>query len=92
MDTPGMDSFGLENLKRPELMQYFSEWEDINKRYFFCKFKDCIHDREPDCGVRRFIVDLRNDSEDFDHISKRLMLWKKLMFTLNKKSVENNQS
>ena len=92
MDTPGIDSFGLENLTHRELVQYFSEWEVINKQYFFCKFKNCIHDSEPDCGIRRFLVNLRNNSEDFDHISKRLMLWKKLMFALNKKSVENNQS
>ena len=92
MDTPGIDSFGLENLTHRELVQYFSEWEVINKQYFFCKFKNCIHDSEPDCGIRRFLVNLRNNSEDFDHISKRLMLWKKLMFALNKKSVKNNQS
>ena len=92
MDTPGIDSFGLEDLKHRELVKYFSEWEDINQQYFFCKFKNCSHDCEPDCGIRRFLVNLRNDSEDFEHISSRLMLWKKLMFTINKKSVENNRS
>ena len=92
MDTPGIDSFGLEDLKHRELVKYFSEWEDINQQYFFCKFKNCSHDCEPDCGIRRFLVNLRNDSEDFEHISSRLMLWKKLMFTINKKNVENNRS
>ena len=92
MDTPGIDSFGLENLKHIELVKYFSEWADINQRYFFCKFKNCSHDCEPDCGIRRFLVNVRKDSEDFQHISSRLILWKKLMFTLNKKNVENNQS
>ena len=82
MDTPGIDSFGLENLKHRELVKYFSEWEDINQQYFFCKFKNCKHDREPDCGIQRFLIDLRDDSEDFEHISSRLMLWKKLIFTL----------
>ena len=92
MDTPGIDSFGLEDLKHRELVKYFSEWEDINQQYFFCKFKNCRHDCEPDCGIRRFLVNLRKDSEDFEHISSRLMLWKKLMFTINKKNVENNRS
>ena len=92
MDTPGIDSFGLEDLKYRELVKYFSEWEDINQQYFFCKFKNCSHDCEPDCGIRRFLVNLRKDSEDFQHISSRLMLWKKLMFTINKKNVENNRS
>ena len=52
MDTPGIDSFGLEDLKYRELVKYFSEWEDINQQYFFCKFKNCSHDSEPDCGIR----------------------------------------
>ena len=92
MDTPGIDSFGLEGLKYRELVTYFSEWEDINQQYFFCKFKNCSHDCEPDCGIRKFLVILGNESKDFQHISSRLMLWKKLMFTINKKSVENNRS
>ena len=92
MDTPGIDSFGLDDLKHGELVKYFSEWEEINQQYFFCKFKNCSHDCEPDCGIRRFLVSLRKDSEDFQHISSRLMLWKKLMFTINKKNVENNRS
>ena len=82
MDTPGIDAFGLEDLKHRELVTYLSEWKDINQRYFFCKFKNCSHDCEPDCGIRRFLINLRNDSEDFEHISRRLMLWKKLMLTL----------
>ena len=92
MDTPGIDSFGLENLKYRELVKYFSEWENINQQYFFCKFRNCSHDSEPDCGIRKFLVNLINDSEDFEHMSSRIMLWKKLMFTINKKSVENNRS
>ena len=92
MDTPGIDSFGLENLKYRELVKYFSEWENINQQYFFCKFKNCSHDSEPDCGIRKFLVNLRNNSEDFEHMSSRIMLWNKLMFTINKKRVENNRS
>ena len=61
MDTPGIDSFGLEDLKYRELVKYFSEWEDINQQYFFCKFKNCSHDCEPDCGIRKFLVNLRNE-------------------------------
>ena len=92
MDTPGIDSFGLENLKYRELVKYFSEWENINQQYFFCKFKNCSHDSEPDCGIRKFLVNLRNNREDFQHMSSRIMLWNKLMSTINKKRVENNRS
>ena len=69
MDTPGIDSFGLEDLKHRELVTYFSEWEDINQKYFSCKFKNCRHDCDLDCGIRRFPLNLRNDTEDFEHIS-----------------------
>ena len=92
MDTPGIDSFGLEDLKHRELVNYFSEWEDINQHYYVCKFKNCSHDSEPGCGVRRFLANIRDDSEYFEQLSSRLILWKKLMFTLNKKSVENNRN
>ena len=92
MDTPGIDSFGLEDVSYRELVNYFSEWQDINQQYFFCKFKNCSHDCEPECGIQRFLVNLRNESEDFQHVSSRLTLWKKLMFTINKKSVENNRN
>ena len=92
MDTPGIDSFGLDDLKYGELIRYFSEWEEINQRYFFCKFKNYRHDNEPDCGIRRFLVSLRKDSEDFQHIFSRLMLWRKFMFAINKKNVKNNRS
>ncbi len=92
MDTPGIDSFGLEDLKYRELVKYFSEWENINQQYFFCKFKNCSHASEPDCGIRKFLNKLRNDSKEFEHISSRIMLWKKLMFTINKKRAENNRS
>ncbi|MDA9689320.1 ribosome small subunit-dependent GTPase A [Betaproteobacteria bacterium] len=92
IDTPGIDSFGLESLRCHELAKYFSEWEEINQQNFFCKFKDCRHDCEPGCGVQNFLINLKNDSENFEHLYRRLMLWRKLMFTINKKNVENNRS
>ena len=39
MDTPGIDSFGLDDLEHGELTEYFSEWEEINQRYFFVSLK-----------------------------------------------------
>ena len=53
MDTPGIDSFGLDDLKYGELIKYFSEWEEINQRYFFCKLKTAV-----------MIVNLIAESED----------------------------
>ena len=39
MDTPGIDSFGLDDLKNGDLIKYSSEWEEINQRYFFVSLK-----------------------------------------------------
>ncbi len=64
-------------IRRPkyrELVKYFSEWEDINLQYFFCKFRDYAYDCQPDCGIRRFLVKLGNDSEGFNYISTCLVL------------------
>ena len=35
MDTPGIDSFGLEDLKYRELIKYFSEWEEYKSAILF---------------------------------------------------------
>ena len=47
-DTPGFSSLYLTDMKREELQDYFSEfWNHRN-----CRFKSCLHDKEPDCGVK----------------------------------------
>ena len=39
MDTPGIDSFGLEDVKRYELVKYFCEWEEIIRITLFVNSK-----------------------------------------------------
>lgn len=48
IDTPGIKSFGVWNLKKEEIEQYFSEIYDIGHQ---CKFPDCSHTHEGDCAV-----------------------------------------
>jgi ribosome biogenesis GTPase / thiamine phosphate phosphatase len=50
IDTPGIRQFGLWDLKRGELRWYFPEFAEHAEA---CRFRDCTHTREPDCGVRR---------------------------------------
>lgn len=50
IDTPGFSSFGLEAVSTEELPQLFRELAAFTDE---CRFLDCSHIAEPDCGVRR---------------------------------------
>ena len=47
IDTPGIRSLGIGNISPEELKWHFPEFEGIR-----CKFSDCSHTHEPDCGVK----------------------------------------
>lgn len=49
IDTPGIRSFGIWDLKIEDLELYFPEISELGKT---CKFKNCSHTHEPDCTVR----------------------------------------
>ncbi len=48
VDTPGIKSFGIWDLKNDEVESYFSE---IHEYGLSCKFPDCTHTHEEDCAV-----------------------------------------
>ncbi len=48
VDTPGYREYGLFNLDRHQLGRYYDEFQPFIAR---CRFKDCLHVREPKCGV-----------------------------------------
>ncbi len=49
IDTPGVREFGLWRLTPRELSAYFP---DFDTPAASCRFSDCSHSHEPDCGVR----------------------------------------
>ena len=49
VDSPGMSVFGLAHYPRDVIEQAFVELRGLADR---CRFRDCRHDREPDCAVR----------------------------------------
>lgn len=56
IDTPGIKSFGVWDLKLEEIENYFSEIHEIGTK---CKFLDCTHTQEEDgCAV---ILALENE-------------------------------
>lgn len=48
IDTPGIRSFGLWNLREDELPYFFPEFAVAGR----CKFGDCTHTHEPGCCVK----------------------------------------
>jgi len=53
VDSPGMSVFGLAHYP-PEVIEHaFVDLRDLAGR---CRFRDCRHDREPDCAVRAAVA------------------------------------
>ena len=48
IDSPGIRAFGLSDLHREQILIGFP---DVAQAAESCKFRDCVHDQEPKCGV-----------------------------------------
>ena len=48
IDSPGLQEFGLGHLDRQEIEHAFPEFRPYLGQ---CRFRDCRHDREPDCAL-----------------------------------------
>lgn len=49
IDTPGIREFGMWKLDRATLASSFTDFDEENGG---CRFTDCTHSHEPQCGVR----------------------------------------
>ena len=56
VDTPGVRTFGLYRTELVDLSTGFREMLDLR---LHCKFRNCLHENEPDCEVRRALEDGR---------------------------------
>ncbi len=54
IDTPGIRSLGLWEIEPGELGGYFPDFEEPAGG---CRFRDCRHLEEPDCGVKAAVAD-----------------------------------
>lgn len=52
IDTPGIKSFGIWDLKKEDIQQYFSEISRVGQS---CYFPDCSHFHEENCAVRNAV-------------------------------------
>ncbi len=69
IDTPGIRGFGTIDIEREELFHFFPEIFRASKT---CKYHNCIHLHEPDCGVKAE-VELGSISE-FRYINYLMMM------------------
>lgn len=49
IDTPGIKGFGVVDMSKEELGDYFPEFFELKQH---CKFHNCIHVNEPQCAVK----------------------------------------
>ncbi|TNF22479.1 MAG: ribosome small subunit-dependent GTPase A [Deltaproteobacteria bacterium] len=52
VDTPGIRAFPLHGLELTEIATRFPGFGDATER---CRFVDCLHETEPDCGVQEAV-------------------------------------
>jgi len=50
IDTPGIKGFGVVNMDKEEVGDYFPEFFKLKQ---YCKFHNCLHIHEPKCAVRQ---------------------------------------
>lgn len=54
IDTPGIRGFGVVDMDKDELGDYFPEFFDLKSE---CKFNNCLHVDEPKCAVKKGLDD-----------------------------------
>lgn len=54
MDTPGFSSLYVNQFEKEEIKEYFGEFAEYEKE---CRFLGCMHLQEPDCGVKRAVLE-----------------------------------
>lgn len=51
-DTPGFSSLDFIDIESDELTYYFPE---MKERFADCKFRGCLHDKEPKCAIKEAV-------------------------------------
>jgi ribosome biogenesis GTPase len=49
IDTPGIKGFGVVDMEKEEVGDYFPEFFELKQH---CKFNNCLHIHEPQCAVK----------------------------------------
>lgn len=54
IDTPGIKSFGLWELKQEDVQEYYTEMHPWS---LSCKYPNCKHLQEPECAVKQAVIE-----------------------------------
>ena len=68
IDTPGIKGFGLVDMEKTEIGDYFPEFFALKQD---CKFNNCLHIDEPQCAVKRA---LDNDTVSWSRYKSYLQM------------------
>lgn len=68
VDTPGIKGFGVVDMDREEIGDYFPEFFALKQH---CKFNNCVHVEEPQCAVKEA---LDNDEISFSRYRSYLQI------------------
>lgn len=63
-DTPGFSSFDFDIIEKEELSQCFPEVVALSDG---CKFRGCLHLKEPKCAVKQAVEEKRVEQYRYDH-------------------------
>jgi len=69
IDTPGIRGFGTIDIEREELFHFFPEIFRASKK---CRYHNCIHIQEPECGVKAEVE--RGNISEFRYINYLMMM------------------
>jgi ribosome biogenesis GTPase len=68
IDTPGIKGFGIVDMDKEEIGDYFPEFFELKQE---CKFNNCLHKDEPKCAVK---AALDNDEVSFSRYRSYLQI------------------
>ncbi|WP_445456894.1 ribosome small subunit-dependent GTPase A [Flavobacterium sp. HNIBRBA15423] len=68
IDTPGIRGFGVVDMERQEIGDYFPEFFALKEQ---CKFNNCLHKEEPHCAVKNA---LENDEISWSRYKSYLQI------------------
>ncbi|MFF3100585.1 ribosome small subunit-dependent GTPase A [Viridibacillus arvi] len=63
-DTPGFSSFDFDTLEKEELTSCFPELQRLSEE---CKFRGCLHLKEPKCAVKAAVENKEIKQYRYDH-------------------------
>jgi ribosome biogenesis GTPase len=69
IDTPGIRGFGTIDIDREELFHFFPEIFKASKN---CRYHNCLHMHEPDCGVKAEVE--KGSISEFRYINYLMMM------------------